>query len=229
MPFPLLIAGAVAGGWYEGNLDGNGLPFAIGFDGNRPGTLTISLRGSEYIETYKVRQRPWKERFSLGVNSPTWRAWAPEALAWRDSKDPNKGPQPTMGDLNVVTRADLKDGTWISANFIGASYDDTVEVSVDGRAYQVAELAQPTRGESLNSGFEYSDVTAANASLLSSNGRVTTGSSTVWRANLPTDLSNGTHQVRVKGTDRHGRVYSDNIMVTVVDERPAPKAAATNG
>lgn len=82
---------------------------------------------------------------------------------------------------------------------------------------------QPARGEKLNRGWEYADVEAANANLLSKNGNVPQDGTSIWRADLPTTLTHGTHTATVKGTDRHGRVYTDTIRFTVVDQRPTDR------
>lgn len=221
LPFHQIVTGTVSGDWHSGNLDEYGLPYAIGKGGVRPGTLTISLKGNEFVESYKVRNKPYSHRFSLGVNSPSWREWAPKRLAWRADKSETKGAAPEFGDLNVITDEDLKGGTWISANFFAASTKATVEVSVDGRAPQLAQLMQPAKGEKLNTGWEFADVEGANANLLSKTGNVPQNGTSIWRAQLPESLNRGTHTATIKGTDRHGRVYTDTIRFTVVDERPA--------
>ncbi|WP_040158470.1 calcineurin-like phosphoesterase C-terminal domain-containing protein [Mobilicoccus massiliensis] len=223
LPFHQIVTGTVSGDWHSGNLDEYGLPYAIGKGGVRPGTLTIGLKGNEFVESYKVRNKPYSHRFSLGVNSPSWREWAPKRLAWRTDKNENEGAAPEFGDLNVITDEDLKGGTWISANFFAASTKATVEVSVDGRAPKVAELMQPAKGEKLNTGWEFADVEGANANLLSKNGNVPQDGTSIWRAQLPESLNRGVHTATVKGTDRHGRVYTDTIRFTVVDERAAAK------
>lgn len=223
LPFQQLVAGAISGDWYSGNLDHDGLPYAIGIGGNRPGSLTLSLKGNEFVESYKVRQQPWKQRFSLGINSPSWREWAPKALEWRQNTSTDKGEQPKFGNLNVVTDEDLAGGTWLASNFFFGSTDATVEVSIDGRTPVIAKHTQPATGETTQTGWEFADVAAANANLLSKTGNVPQNSSSVWRADLPKDLAKGTHTATVKGTDRHGRVYTDTIRFTVVDERAETK------
>ncbi len=219
LPFPQLVAGAVSGDWYSGSLDEYGLPNAYGIGGNRPGTLTLALAGNSYVESYQ-RQEPWSMRMALGLNSPAWREWAPAALAWRADTSPTKAAAPAFGDLNVVTDEDLKGGTFISTNFYLGSTDATVEMSLDGRAPVVATHTQPGTGEATRTGWEFADVASATANLLSS-GNVAQNSSSIWRAPLPAQLSWGTHTAKVTATDRHGRVYSETIRFTVVDERAA--------
>lgn len=222
LPFQQIVAGAVSGDWYSGSLDEYGLPNAYGRDGGRPGTLTLALDGNRFVESYKVRQESWKHRLSLGVNSPSWRAWAEKALVWHDDKSKDKGKAPEFGPLNVVTEDDLAGGTFLTSNFHLGSKDASVEVSIDGRAPQVAQHTQPGDGEALMTGWEYADVLAASSNLVSS-GNVTRDSTSVWRTELPKEMSRGTHTATVKATDRHGRVYTDTVRFTVAKERPAAK------
>lgn len=219
LPFPQLVAGAVSGDWYSGSLDEHGLPHAYGSDGGRPGTLTLALSGNSFVDSYQVRQEGWGHRTSLGINSPTWRAWAQEALTWREDDSADKGPAPARGRLNAVSTADLEDGTWLTSNVYLGSSDSRVEVVIDGGTTMTAEHTQPGRGEELRKGWEFSDVPAATANLTSS-GNVTQDSSSLWRTKLPADLDLGTHTAEVTVTDEHGRTYTDNVRFTVLDEHP---------
>lgn len=218
LPFRQILAGAVSGDWYSGSLDEHGLPNAYTRDGSRPGSTTLSLSGTDVVESYKIRGESWRHRLSLGVNSPSWRAWAAQALEWRESKSATKGKAPAFGNLNVITDEDLRGGTYLTSNFSLGSRESTVEVSIDGRAPVVATHTQPLTGEKRHDGWEYSDVPAATANLRST-GNVTQNSSTLWRTKLPAQLDRGTHTATVQATDRHGRSYRDTIRFTVVDER----------
>lgn len=222
LPFTQLVAGAVSGDWYSGSLDEYGLPNAYMLDGSRPGVLTLSLKGNEYVESYQNRQEPWSHRLSLGVNSPFWRDWAAKRLAWRDSTAADKGVAPSAGNLNVIIEADLAGTTYITSNFYLGTVGATVEVSIDGRAPKVAEHTQPGKGEAFREGWEFSDVPAATSNLLSS-GNIARSGSSLWRYALPADLGRGTHTATVKATDRHGRVYTDTVRFTVVEKRAATR------
>lgn len=215
LPFRQIVAGAVSGDWYSGSLDEHGLPNAYGKDGGRPGTLTLALSGNQSVGSYQVRQEDWGHRMSLGVNSPTWRAWAEEALTWRESDDADKGPIPERGRLNAITEEDLRGGTFLTSNVYLGSSDTRVEVSIDGGQSTVVEHTQPGEGEVLREGFEFSDVPAATANL-ESTGNVTRHSSSLWRSELPTDLARGTHTAEVTATDEYGRTYTDTVRFTVV-------------
>ncbi len=218
LPVRQIVAGAVSGDWYSGSLDEHGLPNAYGIDGGRPGTLTMALSGSSVVNSFKVRQEPWSHRMSLGVNTPTWRSWAEEAMAWR--KAGSTGPAPERGRLNVVSEDDLKEGSWLTSNVYLGSSSSQVEVAIDGGPSTVAEHTQPGTGEKLQEDWEFSDVPAASSNLVSS-GNVTKSSSSMWRSELPADLDRGTHTAEVTVTDENGRTYTDSIRLTVVAEHAA--------
>ena len=44
----------------------------------------------------------------------------------------------------------------------------------------------------------------------------------LWIAQLPEDLAPGAHRITVVSTDRHGREYTDVMLIEVRDERPNP-------
>lgn len=224
LPFHQIVTGTISGDWHSGNLNEHGLPYAIGKGGVRPGTLTISLKGDKYVESYRVRNEPYAHRFSLGINSPSWREWAPQRLAWRGDKTPTKGDAPEFGNLNVITDEDLAGKTYLSANFFAGTTDSTVEMSIDGGAPRLAQHTQPAKGEALQTGWEFADVEGANANLLSNTGNVPQNGTSIWRLELPHNLSRGTHTATVKGTDRHGRTYTETVRFTVVDQRAAATA-----
>lgn len=220
LPFTQIVAGAVSGDWYSGSLDEHGLPHAYGIDGGRPGTFTLGLSGSSVVNSYKIRQEDWSHRLSLGVNTPTWRSWADETLDWRQAG--REGPAPERGRLNVVSEEDLEEGSYLTSNVYLGSSDSQVEVSIDGGASTVAQHTQPGEGEGLKKAWEFSDVPAASANLVST-GNVTQSSSSMWRSTLPADLDRGTHTATVTVTDEYGRTYEDTVRFTVVEEHAETK------
>ncbi|MGH8966063.1 MAG: calcineurin-like phosphoesterase C-terminal domain-containing protein, partial [Actinomycetes bacterium] len=213
-----LVAGAVSGDWYSGGLDEKGLPFAYMADGARPGVLTLELDGNQFAERYTVRGEPDDLQLALGVNTPHWRDWAGQALAWRDGG--KQGDAPALGDEHLVSAEDLAGDSWLTANFYAGSSDADVEVSIDGGTPREAEHTQPMTGESLNSGWEFSDPSAATRNLLTS-GNATRSNAHLWRLPVPADLDEGTHAATVTATDRHGREFTETVRFTVTDERPA--------
>jgi len=207
-----LVAGAVSGDWYSGGLDEHGLPFAYMADGARPGVLTLELDGNEFAERYTIRGEQDDLQLALGVNTPHWRDWAGDALAWRDGgKD---GDAPALGDQHLVSAEDLAGDSWLTANFFAGSSDAQVEVSIDGGAAVEAEHTQPMTGEALQTGWEFSDPQAATRNLLTS-GSVTRSSAHLWRLPVPAGLEEGTHAATVTATDHRGREYTDTLRFTV--------------
>lgn len=167
LPFPHIVAGAISGDWYSGDLDAEGLPMAYQRDGGRPGLLTLDIDGTTFKESFEVRgARQGEKQMNVGLNTPTYRTWFETLDAWR-KKNPNnaKGSVPPvnyndLGDPNMVTTAELGKGTWITTNFFMGATDSKVEVSVDGKAL-AATRTQPAKGEDALVGAEYSDPVAA--------------------------------------------------------------------
>ena len=216
-----LVAGAVSGDWYSGGLDEHGLPYAYMADGARPGILTVELDGNDFSSRYTVRGESDDLQLAVGVNTPHWRDWAAQAQQWRE--DGKQGAAPALGDPKLVAASDLQGDSWLTANFYAGSTDARVEVSIDGRASVPAEHTQPMTGEELQTGWEFSDPTAATANLLSS-GSVTRSSAHLWRLPVPANLDSGTHSATVTATDDQGRVFTETLRFTVTDERPAPES-----
>jgi hypothetical protein len=207
-----LVAGAVSGDWYSGGLDEQGLPFAYMADGARPGVLTLDLDGNEFSERYTIRGESDDLQVALGVNTPHWRDWAADALAWRDGG--KEGDAPVLGDKHLVSAEDLAGDSWLTTNFYAGSSDARVEVSIDGGAAVEAEHTQPMAGESLNTGWEFSDPSAATSNLLTS-GNATRSNAHLWRLPIPEDLEEGTHAATVTATDHRGREFTDTLRFTV--------------
>jgi len=49
---------------------------------------------------------------------------------------------------------------------------------------------------------------------------LTDNSQHLWRVNLPAELPVGVHTVKIETTDRHGRVFTENLTFEVVEELP---------
>lgn len=167
LPFPHIVAGAISGDWYSGDLNEEGLPMAFQRDGGRPGLLTLDVNGSEFAERFTVRgEAENAKQMNVGLNTPTYRTWFETLDAWRkQNPNNNKGSVPPvnyndLGDPNMVTKDELAKGTWITANWFMGATDGKVEVKVDGKA-QEAKRTQAAKGEGTLSGAQYSDPVAA--------------------------------------------------------------------
>ncbi|WP_392507737.1 calcineurin-like phosphoesterase C-terminal domain-containing protein [Naumannella halotolerans] len=217
LPFRQLVAGAVSGDWYSGDLNSEGLPFALMSDGAQPGVMTLDVRGSSITPRYTIRRESDELQMGLGINSPSWREWAEQAQQWQDND--KEGDAPELGDAKVIDRAELESGeAWLTTNFYTGNSESRVEVRIDGGRTRVAEHTQPNTGEELRDGWEWTDPYGATRNL-QHDGNVPTNSSHLWRYELPADLSPGTHTAKVTATDEYGREFTETIRFTVTEER----------
>ena len=208
-----VVAGAVSGSWYSGELNDDGVPYSYTSDAAEPGVLTFEFDGTERSEYYTVRGEPQDKQFLTGVNSPTWRAWAEEAQQWQDDEKSGEGPGPIATD--TVSLEDVRSGeAWISTSFFAGSTAADVSFSLDGGEATEGTHTQPATGEALNKGWEFTDPVSATHNL-SSSGAMAQASPHVWRFDLPSDLEAGEHTVEISGTDRYGVTYTDTLTFTV--------------
>src|SRR5699024_6031517 len=217
-----IVAGAVSGSWYSGELNEDGVPHAYTSDGAEPGVLTMEFDGTERSEYYTVRGEEQDKQFLTGLNSPTWREWAAEAQQWQDDDKDGEGPGPM--EVDSVSLEDVRSGeSWVSSSFFGGSTGAEVLFSLDGAEATAGTLTQPMTGEALNKGWEFTEPVSATHNL-SSTGAVAQASPHLWRADLPTDLEPGEHTVEVTATDRYGATYTDSFTFTVEDGNGADDA-----
>ena len=208
-----VVAGAVSGSWYSGELNEDGVPYSYTSDAAEPGVLTFEFDGTERSEYYTVRGEPQDKQFLTGVNSPTWRAWAEEAQQWQEDDKAGEGPGPIATD--TVSLEDVRSGeSWISTSFFAGSTDADVSFSLDGGETTEGTHTQPATGEALNKGWEFTDPVSATHNL-SSSGAMAQASPHVWQFDLPSDLEAGEHTVEITGTDRYGETYTDTLTFTV--------------
>lgn len=208
-----IVAGAVSGSWYSGELNEDGVPYSYTSDGAEPGVLTLEFDGSERSEYYTVRGESQDEQFLTGINSPTWRDWAAEARQWQDDDKAGEGPGPM--EINAVSLEDVRSGqSWVSSSFFGGSTDSEVRFSLDGAPATGGTLTQPATGEALNKGWEFTETVSATHNL-SNTGAVAQASPHLWRFDLPEDLEAGEHTVEITATDRYGKTYTDSFTFDV--------------
>ncbi|WP_299051287.1 calcineurin-like phosphoesterase family protein [uncultured Nocardioides sp.] len=226
LPFDHLVAGAVSGHWYAGRMLPEGYPTAIMRDGAHPGVMTLELDGTRFTESYDVRGPGRGPSLSLGLNTPAYRDWFADnqAAARSNSREAAVRPRATATrgtppPARVVTRRDLRGGSWLTSNvFLGTSAS-SVRVRMtgpDGRPgrWQDAEHTQPMQGEPLRVGAEWSDPTANRETMVHGGGLVDR-TSHLWRLALPEDLVSGRHVAQVRTVDRHGRASSRSMTFRV--------------
>lgn len=210
-----IIAGAVSGDWYSGDLNENGLPHAYTQDAAEPGVYTFEFDGGDRSGYYTVRNEAADHQFLTGINSPSWREWAEDAQAWQD--DDKAGEAPAEIDPLTVSRADLANGeSWLTTSFYGGSTDATVTMAIDGGETVDAEHTQPAEGEALNKGWEFTETVSATHNL-STSGNVAQASPHVWRAGLPETLETGEHTAEITGTNAHGQTWAETVTFTVTE------------
>ncbi len=206
LPFTHIVAGAISGDWYNGEMLEGGYPEAVARDGSLPGVLTLDIDGTEVSEFYTVRGGDQDDQMSLSLNTPAYRDWYEENID-------NRGEAEEFADPLVVSEEELA-GTWLTTNFWMGSTGSTVEVSIDGGEATPAERTQQMNGEGPNVGAEWSDPAAVQQQLVHG-GSVADRSAHIWRLPLPADLEAGEHTAQVTATDVHGREYTETLTFTV--------------
>lgn len=210
-----LVAGAVSGSWYSGDLNENEVPLSYTSDGAEPGVMTLEFDGAERSSYYTVRNESSDRQLLSGVNSPAWRDWAEEFQQWLE--DGRDGEAPAIVPTDSVSRSDLATGeSWLATSFFGGSTDAEVTVSIDGGEATPADHTQPANGEALNVGWEFTETVSGTHNLVS-DAALTRASSHLWRLALPADLEAGAHTAAITATDRYGQQYTETIDFTVTD------------
>ncbi len=164
-PFPQIVAGAVSGAWWSGNLNDAGVPESYQALGAPPGYFEIAFSGTDWVDTYRTFGAGPEKQMHAGFNTPRFRAWAARIYAYARLYDrPNDIPPPVsindLGDPHLVTRADLTGGTWLAVNVWNGSRSSTVTATIDGRPPMTGTRTQPGDGERRLSGPDYADPVA---------------------------------------------------------------------
>ena len=215
LPVDQIVAGAVSGSWYSGELNENGVPHSYTSDAAEPGVLTLELAGNDLTDYYTVRNEPQDRQFLTGLNSPSWREWAEKAQQWQDDKKEGDGPGPVETD--VINSDELGKDSWLTTSFYPGATNSKVQIALDGGEAVDAEHTQPFTGEALNKGWEFTDPVSASHNL-SSTGAVAQSSPHLWRIALPEDLEAGEHTAEITATDSYGNEYTESFTFTVSEE-----------
>lgn len=206
LPFTHIVAGAISGDWYNGEMTTEGYPEAVGRDGSLPGVLTLDIDGSDVTEFFTVRGEDQSTQMALSLNTPAYRNW------YRENVD-NAGEAEEFTDPLTVAQEELAE-TWLTTNFWMGSTGSTVEVSIDGGEQIPAERTQQMEGEAPKVGVEWSDPAAVQKQLVHG-GSIADRAAHLWRLPLPADLEAGEHTAEVTATDVHGREYTETLTFTV--------------
>ncbi|MEJ6395445.1 calcineurin-like phosphoesterase family protein [Gymnodinialimonas sp. 2305UL16-5] len=254
-PFHQIVTGALSGSWWAGSLNDDFVPGVPQRLGSPRGYYVLEFSGSDYVETYQSFTHDHDEQFHVSFNTPRYREWAQRLMGFVEAYGETRGnivPPLSindLGDLHMITREDLEDGTWGVVNVWNGTQDAVVTLSINGGDPMPATRTQAGEGEAKLSSIEVSDpyavvrqMTDTRRALQSASGdngyqvfqgaiwrgRVgpldpwlwTTSSQHLWTADLPADLPAGIHSLTVEVSDHHGRVYTDTIAFEIVEEIP---------
>ena len=160
--FHQIIAGAVSGAWWAGDLNDEGVPHGTQRHGSPRGFYELAFDGSAYVDTYQTFGSSADAQFHSSFNSPRFRRWAERLFRYRDlhTRGFKRKPLVTVNDLddiNMLTTADLKDGTWAVVNVWNGSRSTQVEITLNNDTTLVAKRTQEGDGEAKRKGLKFSD------------------------------------------------------------------------
>ncbi len=173
--FHQIVTGAVSGSWWAGDLNDAGIPHATQRLGAPRGYYQLDFDGAGYTDTYLTFGGSADRQFHASFNTPRFRSWAEELFAYVDEHGAPSDVLPPvtindLGDMNMLTVRDLREGTWVAVNVWNGSKESAVSISVDGGPPIAARRTQPGEGEGALSGAEYADPWAV--AIQSTNGRM---------------------------------------------------------
>ncbi|MFQ6548760.1 calcineurin-like phosphoesterase C-terminal domain-containing protein [Aestuariibius sp. 2305UL40-4] len=161
-PFHQIVTGAVSGSWWAGDRGDDGVPHGTQRLGSPRGFFSLEFDGSDYVDTYQAFGREEDEQLHASFNTPRFRDWAEQLLAYSDLYGTPSDVIPPvtindLGDMYMLTQADLEDGTWVAVNVWNGSQESTVQVSINEGEGMAGTLTQPGEGEAKNKGPEFAD------------------------------------------------------------------------
>ncbi|MGV3154955.1 calcineurin-like phosphoesterase C-terminal domain-containing protein [Corynebacterium sp. 32222D000AT] len=213
LPFTNIVAGAISGDWYSGEMGEGGVPKSYGRDGSKPGVLTLDINGSEVSEFFTPVGGNQNDQMNVSLNTPRYREWYDETIEYDGSQAKKGGDLPAFDNPEQVGAEELGE-SYLTTNFFMGATGSTVEVSFDGAEAVEAERTQPMQGEEQRYGAEYSDPLAVQAQAVHG-GSIADRAAHIWRAPLPEDLEEGTHTAQVTATDVHGNTYTKDYEFVV--------------
>lgn len=169
LPFRHIVAGAVSGAWFSGDFDTFGVPMSLQRLGSPRGWLELQVDGADYVETYFGSNLSRDQRMWLSVNTPGYRTWFREIMAWVNASQTERDAVPPLSindlaDVKLLTRLDLASGSYLTANVWDGSSETTVTAEIDGVLYAM-ERTQPADGEGVRLGAFWSDPFATQRQL----------------------------------------------------------------
>lgn len=170
LPFRHIVAGAASGSWWQGDFDIDGIPMSLQRLGAPKGVVDLRFDGADYRESYLAARLDPRRVQWLGFNTPPYRHWYTRILEWglsdRDTRDPI--PPYSINDLpdtRLLTRDDLEEGVWLTANVWIGSAETRVTATIGDGEPMALTRTQPGEGEAVRTGAEWSDPFAAQRQL----------------------------------------------------------------
>jgi hypothetical protein len=182
IPFRHLVAGAVAGDWWGGDYDIDGVPMSLQGDGSPRGFVDFAVNGVDYTLDYRATGLSTERAMWLSVNTPAFRSWARQLWTWVEESPDTRSPIPPLSvhdlpDEKLLTRADLAGTTWLTANIWMGDSTTSAMISIDGGTPVAMSRTQQAHGEPGFVGAEYADpfalqrqLTVARSAIESSSG-----------------------------------------------------------
>ncbi len=176
LPFRHIVAGAGSGGWYQGDLDINGIPMALQRMGAPKGVLMLAFDGTNYVESYRGSRIDADRVQWVSLNTPQFRKMHQALSEWMASPEAREeGAVPPyslhdLGDRGIITQEDLQAGVSVMANVWLGSASTQVTASIDGGPPEPMVRTQRGEGEAMSVGAAYAD--PFSTSRLMSVGRV---------------------------------------------------------
>lgn len=170
IPFRHIIAGAVAGSWYQGDFDVHGVPMALQRLGAPRGWLELGFDGTRYVETY-IGSNVGRERAMwLSFNTPGFRRWFDAINAWRQQPVDARDPVPPLSvhdlfDVKTISPKDIAEGVFLTANVWAGSSETRVTVAIGGGPAMDMIRTQEAKGEQARIGAEWADPFAVQRQL----------------------------------------------------------------
>ena len=183
LPFRHIVAGAASGAWYMGDYDINGIPMALQRMGAPKGVVVLEFEGAEYRETYHGARLGAHRQQWVSLNTPQFRRVMLNLSDWMASEVANEAgavPPYSVNDLDdrgILTRQDLKEGVWLTANVWFGGASTKVYASINGGSQIELKRTQAGEGEPVFRGAQYADpfssmrmMSVARSALVSANG-----------------------------------------------------------
>ena len=162
LPFRHIIAGAASGAWFQGDLTVDGVPESLQRLGAPKGYLYMEFDGIDYSEQYRGVRMGTERGQWIGVNTPGFRDWFEEIVAWQNEDADERDPVPPLSindlpDPRLLTAEDFEGGVWLTANVWVGSAETVVEAELPGGEVLELERTQEGEGEGMRIGAEWAD------------------------------------------------------------------------